>query len=117
MILEVEKMEKIYHKLVRDNIPIIIEKDNEIPVTRILSDDEYKVELYKKLMEECKELCHAKTSDDIIEEAADVFEVLRAISELEDRNIDMVIETSNQKRLTKGGFSKKIFLEKSITKE
>ena len=32
-------MEKIYDKLVRDNIPQIIEADNEIPVTRILNDE------------------------------------------------------------------------------
>ena len=31
-------MEKIYNKLVRDNIPEIITKDNCIPVTRILND-------------------------------------------------------------------------------
>lgn len=42
-------MEKTYNKLVRDNIPSIIQDDNEIPITRILSDDEYRKELYKKL--------------------------------------------------------------------
>ena len=39
-------MEKIYNKLVRDNIPSIIQEDNEIPITRILSDAEYRQELY-----------------------------------------------------------------------
>lgn len=29
-------MEKIYNKLVRDNIPDIIKKNKEIPVTKIL---------------------------------------------------------------------------------
>lgn len=84
-------MEKIYNKLVRDNIPSIIQDDNEIPITRILSDDEYRKELYKKLLEECNELICAKTSDNIIEEASDVFEVLKAISELEGKSIDTVI--------------------------
>lgn len=110
-------MEKIYNKLVRDNIPNIIENDNEISVTRILSDDEYRIELHKKLLEECNELISAKTSDNIIEEASDVFEVLKSISELEGKDIDIVIEYSNQKRIKRGGFSKKIFLEKSITKD
>lgn len=68
-------MEKIYNKLVRDNIPDIIEKDNEIPVTRILSIDEYRVELYKKLKEECNELISAKGRENILYEVADVFEV------------------------------------------
>ena len=54
-------MEKKYNKLVRDNIPNIISNDNEIPITRILSDDEFKTELYKKLSEECKEVLNSKT--------------------------------------------------------
>ena len=107
-------MEKVYNKLVRDNIPDFIKNDNETPITRILSDDEYKNELYKKLLEECNELIVAKESDEIIEEASDVFEVLKAISELEGKDIDAVIAFSEQKRIKKGGFSKKIFLEKTI---
>lgn len=110
-------MEKIHNKLVRDNIPSIIQDDNWIPITRILSDDEYRKELYKKLLEECNELISAKTSNNIIEEASDVFEVLKAISELEGKNINAVIESSKQKRLKRGGFTKKIFLEKTIEKK
>lgn len=110
-------MEKIYNKLVRDNIPSIIQDNNGIPITRILSDDEYRKELYKKLLEECNELISAKTSNNIIEEASDVFEVLKAISELEGKNINDVIESSKQKRLKRGGFTKKIFLEKTIEKK
>ena len=110
-------MEKIYNKLVRDNIPDIIEKDNEIPVTRILSIDEYRVELYKKLKEECNELISAKGRENILYEVADVFEVLKSIAELEGMSIDDVMEASKHKRLKRGGFSKRIFLIKSIKKD
>ena len=48
-------MEKVYNKLVRDNIPDIILKDNELPTTRILNDEEYIQELNKKLKEEVNE--------------------------------------------------------------
>ena len=34
-------MEKIYDKLVRDNIPDIIRSDGAEPITRILNDKEY----------------------------------------------------------------------------
>lgn len=45
-------MEQIYNKLVRDNIPNIISKNGETPITRVLSDVEYKEELERKLYEE-----------------------------------------------------------------
>ena len=43
--------------------------------------------------------------------------MLKAISELEGKNINDVIESSKQKRLKRGGFTKKIFLEKTIEKK
>lgn len=110
-------MEKIYNKLVRDNIPNIIENDNEIPVCRILSDDEYRVELYKKLKEECNEVSFSKTSIEVIEELADVLEVLNSIAELEGKTLKDVNKIAEQKRLKRGGFSKRIFLEKAIKKD
>ena len=44
-------MEKTYNKLVRDNIPNIIKNNGEDPITRILTNEEYKQELEKKLYE------------------------------------------------------------------
>ena len=35
----------MYKKLVRDKIPEIIKGNNQNPITRILSDEEYKFEL------------------------------------------------------------------------
>ena len=45
-------MEKLYNKLVRDNIPEIIKKDNRKPIYRELSSDEYWEYLLKKDKEE-----------------------------------------------------------------
>ncbi len=42
-------MEKSFNKLVRDNIPDIIKDNNEVALIRILDENEYRVELYKKL--------------------------------------------------------------------
>ena len=44
-----KNMERIYNKLVRDNIPNIIKEKGEEPITRILSDEEYKKELEKEI--------------------------------------------------------------------
>ena len=49
----------MYQKLVRDNIPAIIEKNGETCVTRTLSDKEYEDALMNKLQEEVAELLTA----------------------------------------------------------
>ena len=109
-------MEQIFNKLVRDNIPDKIEKNGEVAVTRILNSEEYRDELYKKLLEEANEVVNAKTKEDILEELADVYEVVRAISELENSNIDNIVEISDNKKLKRGGFTKRIFLVKTYKK-
>ena len=68
-------MLKIYNKLVRDNIPEIIINDGCKPITRILTDEEYKRELEAKLLEEYQEVLKAKTANERIEELADMLEI------------------------------------------
>ena len=109
-------MEKEINKLVRDNIPNIIENNGEKAITRILGDDEYKKELCKKLLEEANEVINAKSSDETLEELADVLEVLKTIAELNNKNLEDIIEISNRKKLERGSFKKRIFLEKTMKK-
>ena len=104
---------QVYNKLVRDNIDDIINSNgkNEIAVTRILSNEEYKSELLKKLNEEFNELVNALNSDikeDIIEESADLIEVIRALN---DDNLELVMQKLEDKRTKKGGFVKRKYLE------
>ena len=108
-------MEQTFQKLVRDFIPEKIEKNGEIAVTRILEDSEFRKELYQKLLEEANEVIHANTKDERLMELADVFEVLRVIAELEGSNIEEVEEKAKAKRLKRGGFDKRIFLEKTYS--
>ena len=107
-------MEKIYNKLVRDNIPDIIRSDNEKPVTRILTDAEYEKELYRKLAEECKEVYRAEDNDEACKELADVLEVIRAIANVIGKTLEDIIKLADDKRNKRGGFSKRVYLEKSI---
>ena len=99
-----------YQKLVRDNIPNIIKSKGESPITRILSDKEYKVELEKKLLEECNEVINSSGSDRL-EELADLLEVMMALGKIQENTLDDIINASNQKREKRGAFDKKIFLE------
>lgn len=110
-------MEREFNKLVRDNIPNIIANNGEESVTRVLEDDEYKIELYKKLLEESNEVIGSTGSDETLEELADVLEILKSIAELNGKKLDDVIETANNKRLKRGGFEKRIFLERTYSKE
>lgn len=92
-------------KLVRDKIPQIILEDGKNPITRILSDEEYLVELDKKLSEEVEEY----QADKSIEEMADVLEVLFSICEARGYTIDELLNVRSAKREKRGGFEQKIF--------
>ena len=107
-------MEKIYNKLVRDKIPEIIKNNNGNPIIRILDDNEYKLELEKKLHEEYLEALETKTPEERIEELADMLEIISALSNLENKTLEDVIEASKIKKDKRGGFTEKIFLEKVI---
>lgn len=101
---------KVYNKLVRDNIPDIILKDNELPTTRILNDDEYIQELNKKLTEEVNEYL----KDNNIEEMVDILEVIRAILDYNEVSYDDIEEKRVKKAKKRGAFKERIFLEKVI---
>ena len=104
-------MEKVYNKLVRDKIPEIIVGNGGEPFTRILDEDEYKVELETKLMEEYNEVLLA-TGEERVEELADMLEVISSLAKLERKSLEEVIEVKNKKCDKRGGFEKRIFLEK-----
>lgn len=99
-----------YHKLVRDQIPEIIEANGERPVTRILSKDELLPALLCKLAEEAAE-ANAAAPADLPAELADVLEVLMALAaELGLAWTDLVALAA-EKRGKRGGFERAIFLE------
>lgn len=100
-------MSKKYKKLVRDNIPEIIRKNGEVPVTRILDDDAYLDELIRKLKEEVAEF----EADRSIEELADIKEVLIAIREALGIRAGELEDTRRAKAVKNGRFKKRIYLD------
>ena len=87
----------------------------EEAITRILTDDEYKIELEKKLNEEYQEVLSA-TGKDRIEELADMLEIIKYLAKLENVTLDDVIAIANTKSSKRGTFNEKIFLEKVLKK-
>ncbi len=108
-------MERVYNKLVRDNIPSIIESNGETSITRILSDEEYKVELERKLNEEYHEVLNA-SGKDRLEELADMIEIIQYLAKVEESTLDDIIATAEEKSLKRGAYEEKIFLEKVVEK-
>ena len=108
-------MEEKYNKLVRDNIPNIIKQNGEKPIIEILSDNDYELELLKKLQEECNEVISAENQEELLNELADVYEVLNALAYIQNKSMDDVVKIAEQKKLKRGGFEKRIFLRKVIT--
>ncbi len=108
-------MEQIYNKLVRDKIPEIIKSNGEKAITRVLTDDEYKIELEKKLNEEYQEVLSA-TGKDRIEELADMLEIIKYLAKLENATLEEIIAIAQEKGVKRGTFENKIFLEKVLRK-
>jgi len=94
-----------YEKLVRDKIPDILDEKGVDYEKHIAEPAEYKKELIKKLVEESCEFAEAG----LLEELADVAEVLGALAKLpEYSNIE---EVRIKKLNEKGGFDKRIILK------
>lgn len=100
---------KTYHKLVRDQIPEIIRKTGSIPTTHVADDVEYWEKLKEKLQEEVQELLDGTNTE---EELADILEVIHAICEVKGIDAIKLRQTQEEKASTRGGFKKRIILEK-----
>lgn len=93
------------NKLIRDKIPTLI-GDWQY---RVLDDHEFKVELLKKLDEEVVELKSAAKAEDLVQELADVLEVLHSVADLNKIDWQEVVNVKEQKKSKTGGFNQRIF--------
>lgn len=99
-----------YHKLVRDRIPEIIEKSGKKANYRVLSKEEYKWALIRKLHEEVAELTLATSKDEMREEIADIREVLAAIVKAFNLTGNGKNSIRHTKAIEKGVFDKRYCL-------
>lgn len=95
-----------FEKLVRDKIPQIIEKSGEIPLMRVLEEEEYLAALERKLDEEVGEFHERKA----VEELADILEVVYALAEAHGSTVKELEKIYAQKHDARGGFSERILL-------
>lgn len=104
--------EIIYDKLVRDNIPSIIEKAGKECETEVLSQEKYVEALDKKLDEELMEYHKDKNA----EELADLLEVVYAVAVARGYTREAIEDIRAKKAEERGGFQRKILLKKVIEK-
>lgn len=102
---------KTYNKLMRDKIPEIIKKDNAVPKISELNDEQFKLALKEKLIEEAKELLEAKTDEEILNELSDVLQLLESIALNNGLSVADVEKQKEKKKRDRGAFEKKLFLE------
>ena len=97
----------IHNKLVRDFIPAIITQSGHTAHTRTLDKEDYLRCLENKLQEETGEYL----SSPCMEEIADILEVIEAICAARNYDMQQVLSIKSEKRLKRGGFSDRIYLE------
>jgi predicted house-cleaning noncanonical NTP pyrophosphatase (MazG superfamily) len=107
---------KTYRKLVRDFIPAIIRRNGHEPKSRQLSLQEYRVALSEKAHEELRELTEA-SGPQVVEELADLLEVLRAVAVADGFSWEEVEEATRKKRKERGGFEGRVWLESVLETE
>lgn len=105
-------MKKTYYKLVRDKIPEQILKQNKrcsyFPLTNNCRKEHY---LVLKVQEEIKELLNTNNEHHLVEEAADVFEILEAFLKFKNIDINHVLKFKELKKKDKGSFDDFVCLE------
>lgn len=104
---------KPYYKLVRDEIPTIIQRAGGLARLRTLSKQDARVFLARKLLEEAMEVWSARDRKEIAGELADVIEVLDALRDQCGISPDDVSAIREKKRKSRGGFEKLIYLEET----
>ncbi len=102
-------MRQEYNKLVRDHIPTLIQESGCQCDTIQLSETEYHQALRDKLIEEAQEAATANP-EALPGELADLLDVIDALIESSGISQESILLERDQKRATKGGFTKKIKL-------
>lgn len=103
-------IENEYPKLIRDKIPNMIARGGEVADIRTLNDSEYEFYLRKKILEEARELFEADSDEHVLEEAADVAEIVEALIEFKGYSQKDINKVRQEKLESRGGFKKRILM-------
>lgn len=96
-----------FDKLVRDDVPEVVEANGETPETHVATGEEYRRRLHGKLDEEVAEF----HDDPGAAELADVREVLAALRAVHDIDGAAVAKARQEKATERGRFEEGVVLE------
>ncbi|HWA62243.1 MAG TPA: nucleoside triphosphate pyrophosphohydrolase [Caulobacteraceae bacterium] len=91
-------------KLIRDGLPAIMRAQGLAVFDRVLAPDEHRAALAAKLVEEARELAEAEGPQHVLEELADVAEVMAALIDAHGLTPQAVEAARIAKRAERGGF-------------
>jgi len=98
------------NKLWRDMaVDRLEEMGSKIHWTR-LEGDQFVEQLKVKLLEEADEVCRAQTKEAVLEELADLLEVMTSFCELHEIALQDVVEIQGKKHQERGGFQGRKFV-------
>jgi len=99
-----------YNKLVWDNVPDLIKEKGKECEVRVLDDEEFEIELMKKVEEEASALPETASRQELIDELADVVtcvEYIKTIKKITELELADALERHSRR---KGRFENKYYL-------
>ena len=108
--------ENDYPKLVRDDIPAVVEKltGQKVKFREMTDDKEYLKFMLRKVLEEAQELASAEDKEHIVEEAADLVELIEAILKFSEVDAETFKKVKDEKASKRGGFKKRILMLEKV---
>jgi predicted house-cleaning noncanonical NTP pyrophosphatase (MazG superfamily) len=99
-----------FYKLVRDKIPVQIESKGEIAKVVTITPEQTLELIKQKIVEEAYEFFWEEEGDNLMEELADLYELIRGAAKIFSADIDEIKSIADKKREKKGGFEAVTFL-------
>lgn len=97
-------------KLWRDKLPELMHKQGSIIHIKELNNIEFDHELRIKLLEEAEEVKAAQTTDELIQELADLYEVIDTLTHLHGVTKEAIFAAQEKKRNDRGGFARRTYV-------
>ncbi len=98
------------NKLWRDKAIDLLEEMGSKIHWQTLPSEEFLTQLKIKFLEEAQEVYNATTKESLLEELADILEVISSLCDLYETNLDEIIRLQGKKRQERGGFQGRKFV-------